>query len=232
MEKTFVKTVVTTTNAISIPIDGTDDFVLVYISNVDDQTQDRIIMKKEDYEKASSADELKPFKFKMPHQMKQNKYDSSYFVVDQNYVDAIINNGRLPDIKSGPHVFGAPLASDEVIIGYSYADNTFCYFDGPYINHIITDTYLSKYFDIYSIVENEQNNPSLVFGGRNSWSTGIYHVPGNGPTLSLGIKLTDEMFEKYKLSGDWFEKTVFLKENTILSKYVRPEDYSEDEEDY
>lgn len=231
MKKTFVKTVVTTTEVVSVPIDGTDEFVIVYTNNVEEQTINQVVMKKSDFEKAATADDIKSYKFKMPHQMKQNKYHSYYCIVTKTWIDEFKKEGRIPNIKSRYLTFGSPLANDELIIGYSPSDNTYCNFEGSYINHTIMDTYLSRDYDIYSILENEKDNPMLIFDGKNSWSSGIYNVPGNGPTLTLGFNLSDELFEKYKLSGDWYEKTLFLKNNTILGKYVRPDDYNEDDED-
>lgn len=232
MKKTFVKTVVTTTEVVAVPIDGTDEFVIVYTNNIEDQTINQFIMKTSDFENSETAADIKSYKFKMTHQMKQNKYHSYYFIVTKQWMDEYKKEGRVPNIKSRYLTFGAPLASDEFIIGYSPADSTFCYFEGSYINHPIMDSYLSRDYDIYSILENEKNNPMLIFGGSNSWSSGIYNVPGNGPTLTLGFNLSDDLFERYILSGSWYEKTTFLKNNTILGKYERPDDYHENEVDY
>jgi len=225
--KTLSKTVTTTIEVESTPIVGSDKFVIVHIKTPYFNTNEMPIrvMLAQDFHNAKSPDDIKNYKFQMPHQIDTDY--SSYFVpVSFETLNAIkagnygwydVHDDYLPDFDTG----------NFEVIGVSPSDTTFCDIDGKYINRPIIDSFLNKYYDIYAIEKNEKD----ILIPENKWTENfIYYVPGNGHTINLGIRLKDEQYAEY-LKLDWYEKSKYLIENTVLGKYKRENRVDEDNED-
>ena len=238
--KILTKTVTTTMEVVAVPIKGTTKFVYVYSrfpAEEDNNAEWRYVMTKKDFDKATSPNDLQHYRFKMPHQ-KKTKYDSWYTVLSASGYAAIKNGEH--DWYDKKHEFklkfGQELPDDAVIVGYASADYKFTNLDGTYINRAIRDSYLDRYYDIRQIVKDRADLKDIEVLPEHEYHTDgrdpIYFVPGNGATVGLSIKLTDEQYAEYVML-EYYEKSKYLDEHTSLGKYKRLKElsyYDEDDE--
>lgn len=238
--KIVTMTITTTMETESVPIKGTDQFVFVY-SRLPDMpdTIYHHVMEAKKYAKAKKPTDIKAYQFVMPH-LKKDRYKAMYGIFSKAQYEAIKDGFHdwYDEKKYAPVKleFGQEFPDDCIVLGYCSADNSFCYLDGKYVNRVVRDSYLHSSYDIRAIVKNERDNPDVIIMQERDWHgtdrDPIYYVRGNGDTLNIGLRLTDEQNEAYRLL-DWYERSLFLAEHTILGKYKRPErlSYSSDYDD-
>jgi hypothetical protein len=235
--KNLTKTIVINIETVAVPIRNTAEFVLVYRREVGHAKVEACVMKAVDYDSATSPDHIKNYEFVMPHFVGvKDSYKSKFILSSAAQVDAIKSGNHewyKIDAAAAPPVlaFGEEISGDVEVIGYCYSDYTFCDINYNYINKTIIDTYLNRDYRINDIVKHELENPEvdviLENVRRNNY---IYYVPGNGDTLRLGLRLSDENYAKY-VGLAWYEKKKFLDEITILRHYKREEELEDEGEE-
>ena len=231
--KTLTRTIVIKMEVVAVPIEGSEDLVLVHTKTGKEHSM--VIMKKDKFEKAKFPEQIKNYEFVMPHFEKRKKgdvYQSTYCVFSKEQYEAIkLGEHDWYDKKYNPSKlkFGEPVPEDCIALGYCGADYSFVYLDGSYVNRVIRDFYLGKNYRIEDLIKEEKENPNVMILPRNSWSDDpIYYVPGNGSTVNLGFRLTDEQYAEYK-TKDLYTRTLYLEKVTALGKYKRDEELRDDE---
>lgn len=225
MTKIVTKTVTIVQETVAVSIPGTDRFVLVYYRKTTGKKDGGfVVMKALDYEKAKTPDDIKNYTFCPPH-LKKSGYKASFQVFTLNQIEAM-KNGKMYwyDADKTPALeFGQEIPENCVVLGYSNADCTIYTLDQKIINLPVIDTYLDESFDIRAMLKNEKDNPDIFFIPESDYRPDvfIYYVPGNGYTLRIGIRLTDEQYQTWR-GKKYCERYVWLIENTVLGKYKRP----------
>jgi len=227
--KSLTRTIVIKMDVSAVPIEGSDDLVLVH-TKTGKEPATFGIMKKDKFETAKSPEQIKNYEFLMPHfanRKNGDTYYSKYSVFSKEQYEAIkLGEHDWYDKKYNPPKlkFGEPVPEDCIVLGYCGADYSFVYLDGSYVNRVIRDFYLGKNYRIEDLIKEEKENPNVMIDDH------IYYVPGNGSTVNLGFRLTDEQYAEYK-THDLYTRTLYLEKVTALGKYKRAEELCDDEDE-
>ena len=226
VEKVLSKVIKVTVKTTSVDIPGYPDLVLV-----DTDTGRAVVMERSAYDNAKTPDDL--VEYKCPTITET----VSAYVISKRDLDELISNPRqVPGKKYDVRTPGEPLGDDWKIIFQDFSRNRVYYdLSGKLINLPIVDSYISRNYDIYGIIEKERDNPNVIILPYSIYSNDttnpVYYVEGNGMTLSLGLRLTDKLFKEYH-ELDYFKRKEFMEKHTILGKYkVEPRYYPSNEED-
>lgn len=205
MKKTF--TVTTKFTASAEPLRADEDYVIVKM------TGNKFLMKKDDWDGLS---EINP-------KILSTVDGMTAFVVSDEWFDRVTENGiNDRDFNQLNNYDGSRVV---------YFDNNYFLYDKTreLINVPIITTVLSKSYDLTELVagaETELEGVKIL--------KPIYYVPGNGPTVSLSVKLSDDDYAEYvKLikRGKFYLGKKLMKK--AFAKYEREVDLQYDEdEDY
>lgn len=232
--KTLTKTVITEIETVAVDIPGTDRFVLVYTRPVGDEPVVNMhVMERKKYDKAASPDDIKNYQFIPPHFVKNGSYKAVFMPVTKGQYDAVRDgNTRWGDVdKDKKLTFGQELDEEWVVVGWCFADYTLYNLDETYLNVPVVQTYMEEHYDLKAMIAGEADNPDVKFiPGQVFKDKIIYYVPGNGYTLAMSMRVSDEVYRNMWMAGGWWEREKYLRDNSILAKYLKPElDHHDDE---
>lgn len=232
--KTLTKTVVTTIETTSFPIEGSDSLVLVHVK-YEKGARQFIVMQKQAYKKAKTVDAIKHYQFhpRVMNKKGEKKYSARFVILTNKQYEHILDGSydwyRIDEgvvekfIKTG---FGKPLPNDWKIVGVG--DTMFFFnLDETLIERPYKDSFLNRDYDIHKLIMQEKDNPDITIL-NDRWGSPIYYVPGNGQTINLSITLPEGRYTEM-MAGSCWERHQFLDKYTSLGKYKRDEPVYEDD---
>lgn len=216
--KTFTRTI--KTEVTSVPI--VPGWVLAYVR--EDETVTTRVMREESLDEATSATDLVSEKVPAPH---LPGYWYSFVLIFPGEMEAIDAGssdwmGERPTLR-----FGDPVPDGTTVLGFCFGDYTFIRPDGTLVNRAYVDFYLDRDYRIGDILSDfragklDKRVQVKAIRGR----VQTYFVPGNGETINLSIRMTDE---------EYAELVRTRNRSVIVSRYLgkyRRETPLEDDDD-
>lgn len=98
-----------------------------------------------------------------------------------------------------PKKWGKALTSDYVMVAVSPSDHTIYYLDGSYANTSFGDYILERDWDFDGIktLDADDDIPVYIYNPYGS-GDGTYFVRGNGNTMNIVVKMTQEQYEEFR----------------------------------